>query len=330
MTQGTGTSRDTAPTADDAVGAAAPAFSIVMAAYDAADTIELAIRSALSQTMGDFELIVIDDGSKDATGAIIDRLAAEDPRIRAVHQENAGANATRNRALAMARGEHVTFLDTDDLKLPSYLERVHEAMSDPAVGLVWCDAYILDHANGRIHRSTILEAHGRTAEPPAGRDALLGQLIESCFLPFTATTVRRSVLEEAGPFDARLAGTDDWELWFRIVATGARAVRIPGVLAVMGRVEGQISGKRDVMLRDRRAMFAIVADELDVPDAVRVRAREMMTATDAEMSRPLPDPPGRLEGTLRDLAQRVTWMRHWRLRRPGEVATAYGRLRSPG
>ena len=245
-----------------------------MAAYNAADMIEMAIASARAQTLGDFELIIIDDGSTDATAQIIDRVAAEDPRLRVFHQENAGANATRNRAIAAARGEYVTFLDTDDLKLPGYLERAHEAMRDPSVGLAYSDSYVLDHETRRIHRSTILAAHGRLEEPPADTEAFLAQLVESCFIPFTATTVRRSVLEEVGAFEPRIAGTDDWELWIRIVASGARAVRVPGTLAVMGRVEGQISGDRAVMQRNLRAMFALVADEAPLSDVdSRARAR---------------------------------------------------------
>jgi glycosyltransferase involved in cell wall biosynthesis len=98
-----------------------PVFSLIMAAYNAADVIHAAIGSALRQTLTDFELIVVDDGSTDGTGEIVAALAAQDPRIRLLTQANAGANATRNRAISEARGRYVTFLDSDDLKLPGYL-----------------------------------------------------------------------------------------------------------------------------------------------------------------------------------------------------------------
>lgn len=315
-------------TAQAEVGA--PLFSIVMAAYNAAGTIEMAIDSARAQTLGDFELIVIDDGSSDDTGRIIDRLAAEDPRLVVRHQANAGANATRNRAIAAARGEYVTFLDTDDLKLPTYLERVAEAMEDESVGLAFSDSYVMDHEHRRIHRSTVLAAHGRLAPPPDDTEAFLAQLIESCFIPFTATTVRRSVLEEVGAFEPRLAGTDDWELWIRIVASGTRVVRVPGTLAVMGRLRGQISGDRAVMQRNLHAMFGIIADEFDLPEPIRLRTRELADRAGDEAARPAAPPPGRLADALSDLAQNVTWVRAWRLRHPPDIAAAFPDLRRAG
>jgi glycosyltransferase involved in cell wall biosynthesis len=305
----------------------APLFSIVMAAYNAADTIEMAIGSARAQTLGDFELIIIDDGSSDATGEIIDRLAAEDPRLTVHHQANAGANTTRNRAIAAARGEYVTFLDTDDLKLPSYLERVREAMADESVGLAYSDSYVMDYEHRRIHRSTVLSAHGRLAPPPDETEALLAQLLESCFIPFTATTVRRSVLDEVGAFEPRLAGTDDWELWIRIVSSGTRVVRVPGTLAVMGRVRGQISGDRAVMQSNLHKMFGIIAEEFDIPEAIRLRARERAAEAEANAARPFSHSQGRLTDTLSDLAQHVTWVRAWRLRHPPDIAAAFPGLR---
>ncbi|MBJ7455508.1 MAG: glycosyltransferase [Thermoleophilia bacterium] len=312
-------------TAQAEVGA--PLFSIVMAAYNAAGTIEMAIDSARAQTFGDFELIIIDDGSSDATGEIIDRLAVEDPRLVVHHQANAGANTTRNRAIAAARGEYVTFLDTDDLKLPSYLEAVRETMADESVGLAYTDSYVMDHEHRRIHRSTVLAAHGRLAPPPDDTEAFLAQLIESCFIPFTATTVRRSVLEQVGAFEPRLAGTDDWELWIRIVASGARAVRVPGTLAVMGRVRGQISGDRVVMQQNLQKMFEIIAEEFDLPDAIRLRTRELAARAGAEAGRPPGPAPSRLADTLSDLAQHVTWVRAWRLRHPPDISAAFPGLR---
>lgn len=308
-----------------------PLFSIVMAAYNAADTIEEAIASARAQTLGDFELIVIDDGSTDRTPAILDQLGREDPRLRVIHQANAGANPTRNRALAAARGEFVTFLDSDDLKLPTYLEAVYETMgSDPAVGLAYSDCYVLEDRHRRIRRSTVLGAYGQTAGPPEGAEALLGRLIEGCFIPFSATTVRRSALEAVGPFDPRLAGTDDWELWIRIIASGVDVRRVPGALAVMRRVEGQISGNHEVMLRNDHAMFTIVADELDLPEPVRARARQRAAEAEARLAAGVarvPERQGGLRSALSDLKERITWVRSWRVRYPRELAAAFPRLR---
>ncbi len=81
-----------------------PTFTIVMPAYEAATTIEAAIRSALLQSVRDLEIVVVDDGSSDDTRARADALAREDGRVRVFSQENRGPSAARNRALAEARG----------------------------------------------------------------------------------------------------------------------------------------------------------------------------------------------------------------------------------
>ena len=99
-----------------------PRVSILVAVYNVEDHVEAALQSALSQTIEDIEVIVVDDGSEDASGRIADRIAASDPRLRVVHQDNAGLGAARNRGLAEAKGEWIAFLDGDDALLPDYLE----------------------------------------------------------------------------------------------------------------------------------------------------------------------------------------------------------------
>lgn len=98
--------------------------SIVMPAYNAAGTIRLSVESVLAQTVSDWELIVIDDGSSDDTAEILAQMAARDRRIRFLQNErNSGASYTRNRAVALAEGEWIAFLDSDDLWHPQKLEK---------------------------------------------------------------------------------------------------------------------------------------------------------------------------------------------------------------
>lgn len=91
-----------------------PAISVVIPAYKVEAWVERAVRSLQEQTFGDFEVLLVDDGSPDNTGAICDRLAAEDDRIRVIHQENAGAAGARNNAMDVARGRYLYFMDADD------------------------------------------------------------------------------------------------------------------------------------------------------------------------------------------------------------------------
>ena len=100
-----------------------PEISVIVPVYRAEAYLHACIDSILSQTFSDFELILVDDGSPDNCGAICDDYAARDSRVRVIHQENQGQAAARNRALAVARGDWVCFVDSDDTVHPQMLER---------------------------------------------------------------------------------------------------------------------------------------------------------------------------------------------------------------
>ena len=89
------------------------AISIIMPVYNSEKYIEKTINSILSQSYSNFELLLIDDGSKDESGMICDKYAAKDERVRVVHKKNEGICATRNVGLSMARGEYIAFCDND-------------------------------------------------------------------------------------------------------------------------------------------------------------------------------------------------------------------------
>lgn len=91
-----------------------PLVSIIVPIYNAEKNLERCIESILNQTYREFELLLLDDGSKDSSGAICDAYAAKDERIRVIHKENSGVSDTRNQGIALARGEYLQFLDSDD------------------------------------------------------------------------------------------------------------------------------------------------------------------------------------------------------------------------
>lgn len=107
----------------------APQFSIIIPVYNTEDYLEGCLRSAMAQTLRDIEIIVIDDGSTDASPAIAARLAEEDHRIRLLRQENGGQGVARNRGLECARGHYVMFLDSDDTLNPQSCEIVARAFA---------------------------------------------------------------------------------------------------------------------------------------------------------------------------------------------------------
>jgi glycosyltransferase involved in cell wall biosynthesis len=110
----------------------APTFSVMICTYNRAELLPRAMDSVLSQHHPDFELVVVDDGSTDATPDVVRRYS--DPRVRYVHQENQGLGAARNAGVAHSTGRYVLFLDDDDLALPRWLHEFAGAIDgEPAV-----------------------------------------------------------------------------------------------------------------------------------------------------------------------------------------------------
>ena len=117
--------------------------SVMIAAYNAEKTVARCLDSVLHQTMQDFEVVVINDGSTDGTADILAEYARKDARIRVIQQDNAGISAVRNRAVRESRGEELTFLDADDLLAPEYLCRLHETMERIGASCVCCNHCII-------------------------------------------------------------------------------------------------------------------------------------------------------------------------------------------
>lgn len=107
-----------------------PKVSIIVPVYNCREYLSKCIGSVLAQTLSDWELILVDDGSSDGSGAVCDGFAEKDSRIRAIHQENGGVSAARNAGLAAAKGEYIGFLDADDTFCPQTLEIALDAMGE--------------------------------------------------------------------------------------------------------------------------------------------------------------------------------------------------------
>ena len=120
-----------------------------MPVYNAARFLRLTMEGILSQSLEDFEVICVNDGSTDTTPQILQELAGQDARVRVIHQENQGAAPSRNRGLAEARGTYVTFLDADDLYLPQMLERMVARAEKYHADVVICRAEAKQE-NGRV------------------------------------------------------------------------------------------------------------------------------------------------------------------------------------
>ena len=123
-----------------------PIVSIIVPAYRAERTIEKCVGSLLCQTVTDIEVIVVDDGSPDTTLSILQRMAAQDPRLVVVHQDNAGVSAARNKGLSVARAPWVAFVDSDDYVTDNYIETLLPKSED--VDFTVC-SYFNEYPDGR-------------------------------------------------------------------------------------------------------------------------------------------------------------------------------------
>jgi glycosyltransferase involved in cell wall biosynthesis len=232
----------------------APRLSVVMPAFDAQRTVAAAIGSALAQTVADLEVLVVDDGSRDATVAEVRRLAATDARVTLLEQANAGPSAARNRAIDVARGAVVAFLDADDLMLPNYAERMLERLdARPDVDLVGCDAWVFDGRRGRIRRRTMLDEAAPPAALAPDADGQFRQLADHNFV-YVGCAVRRSALVAVGGFEEATNAGEDWDLWLRLLASGRQLDLVREPLAVYRLSEGQAHRDRARMARGQERL----------------------------------------------------------------------------
>lgn len=119
-----------------------PKVSVIIPVYGVEKYVARAVESILAQTLRDIEVLAVDDGSPDRSGQILDEIAARDPRLRVFHQQNAGAPAARNRAMDVARGEYLCFVDADDWAEPTMLEDMYKMGVEHGLELVVAGFYI--------------------------------------------------------------------------------------------------------------------------------------------------------------------------------------------
>lgn len=114
-------------------------ISIIVPVYNVEKYLKDCIESILKQSMQDFELILVDDGSTDSSGTICDRYAEKDSRIKVVHTKNGGLSAARNAGIEIARGEFVAFVDSDDYVLPEFIEQMYKKILETDADICECN-----------------------------------------------------------------------------------------------------------------------------------------------------------------------------------------------
>lgn len=175
--------------------------SVIVPVYNGEKYIREAIDSILNQSYKDFEVIVIDDGSKDNTLSIVKEY---DGKIRWKSQENKGQASATNEGVKMAEGEYVAYLDADDVCMPERLEvQVKYLDNHLNVGLVYSSYYQMNSV-GEIKRITKARPHDNFV------------LLQKDYIARSTVMHRKKCLDEVGLFDESISGDDDWDMWIRI------------------------------------------------------------------------------------------------------------------
>lgn len=185
-----------------------PLISVIIPAYNAEKTVQETVESVLNQTFRDFELIVVDDGSKDSTVEIIAKIA--DRRLRLVTHSHGGANRSRNLGLSQAIGSYVSFLDADDLWTPDKLESQLKALAanpEAAVAYSWTDR--IDESGQFLRRGGYISVDGNVLAK-----LLIVNFVENGSNPL----IRREAVLAVNGFDESLSACQDWDLWLKLAA----------------------------------------------------------------------------------------------------------------
>jgi glycosyltransferase involved in cell wall biosynthesis len=200
--------------------------SVIVPTYNYGHVISQALESIRSQTYGNWECVVIDDGSTDDTKEVVASYAKQDPRFRFVRQENQRQAAARNTGLKNSGGNYVQFLDADDLIEPGKLElQVAYLEQHPEVDIVYSGAryFTSENMNERLRaRPHSMWKDGdawMTGVSGKGSD-ILPKLLRNNIMPINSSLFRRSVTLSVGPFEVTLKAVEDWFYLLKCAANG--------------------------------------------------------------------------------------------------------------
>ncbi len=235
-----------------------PAISVILPVYNGEKFVRSAIESILNQTFPDFELILIDDGSTDQTGEIIQSI--QDERIQLVeHTQNQGLISSLNQGIALARGEYVARMDADDISLPDRFERQVEFLrAHPRVGVLGNQVRFLNENLEQV----VWEYHF-----PSSHTEIAWKMMFMNVIPHPAVIVRRELLIEASGYNPEYATAEDYELWTRLI------------------LQTEFANLDEVLLLYRRhsATVSEQKKQIQLATTLRIRRQYIATATGIEL-----------------------------------------------
>ncbi len=214
--------------------------SVIIPAYNAERTLAEPLEALLAQTHGEWQAIIVDDGSSDGTVAFAEGYARRDSRFRVITQANAGVSVARNAGIAEANHDWLLFLDADDTIAPEHLELMTGALarddSLDAVCCGWCSV------TPRGYRTCL--------SIPKIEGDLFEELALDWQFAIHACVVRKALALEVGGFQPGLATSEDWDFWQKVARTGARFGKVSDLLAFYHMRPGSASKQAYRMLVD--------------------------------------------------------------------------------
>lgn len=221
---------------------ATPAISVAMSVYNGERFLAAAIESVLGQTIGDFEFLIVDDGSTDATASILRSYERADPRVRPIIRENRGLIASLNELVDRARSPIIARMDADDICRPHRFERQLAFLAvQPDHGVVGSWSEDMGEHGEPIFRTG--------ADHPITHDEVLAAISEGRqVICHPAAMFRRNVVLSVGGYHAAFRHCEDYDLWLRL-ASVTKLGNIPERLVRYRRYDGQVSARHSTELQ---------------------------------------------------------------------------------
>ena len=234
-----------------------PEVSVVMPVYNSERFLREALDSVLAQTFTGFELIAVDDCSTDDTAGILGEYAEKDERFRVITlPENGGVAEARNVGVAAARGEYISFIDSDDVWRTDKTEKELNKIKESGVDIVYC-SYRLTDENGEKCGGDFI-----VPEKTCFEDMLVKSVIN------TSTALGKKTLFEKFKFDGSCYH-EDYLLWMQILSSGGTAVGLTEPLADYRQRKGSRSGGK---IKSARERYRIYKERLGLPFTKRISA----------------------------------------------------------
>ena len=227
-------------------------ISVIIPAYNAAKSIARTLDSVLSQTLTDFEIILVNDGSPD-TDAFEAALSKYRERVTYIKERNRGAAAARNTGIKAARGEFLAFLDADDIWLPNYLEAQMGVLRKTGADVVYCDALIVG--------SSLLKGRTFIGLAPSRCEVTPESLLRvDVGLLTSALIATKKAVWDAGLFDESILRGHDFDLWLRIAQKRFKFACHPEVLAHYSVTDSGLSGDAVKQAQRRLELLNTIRD----------------------------------------------------------------------